>query len=58
MNYSKKHIKQITHKTYMLTTDRKYYFKDFKKWYRHTVFEITETSRADVCFRNQKKDRR
>ena len=56
MNYSKKHIKHIAYKDYLINKSGKYSFKGFKKWYAQTAFDIAEIARFDICF--QKKYRR
>lgn len=57
MNYSKKHIKHIAYKDYLINKSGKYRFDTFKFWYIQTAFDISETARFDICFRNQKKYR-
>ena len=55
MNYSKKHIKHIAYKDYLINKSGKYSFKGFKRWYAQTAFDIAEVAHIDICFRNQKK---
>ena len=50
MNYSKKHIKHIAYKDYLINKSGKYSFKGFKMWYAQTAFDVAEAAHIGICY--------
>lgn len=50
MNYSKKHIKKIAYRRYIINNHRKYSHKMFKRWYAMTAFDINEMQQSEKYY--------